>query len=518
MLSFFTYLKYLISGDTGNLAKAKELTKLFKTFKHSKYKFITKEKKLTNLFLQKIYSLDNDVNDFKGILESTLFSKDENKAMLYLNHYIEANLPDEIKNKKERFIKEVMWERVMESENASQTLKEIEEDFNMYKNFLSKERLPRVESEYYLLYKLNMLATFNFELFFSKFQADYNGVGVPVYTPVNGEDLLNDIKDLYFLIASLPPKTDLTSSLTKIFAFKNEDAKTMAKKAISSINDIYKMISDELSPQILLTLCRFISEDIKLRITVEQKFFSILDKYRKELDSRFQKNKNFIQEKYSEKSLQQDIYSLFKGKQLLKIEGFTEELAKLLHENNFDSISGIQALKITKTFIIELYEPVIRDIVNTLILEGFFSEKEYQKEFSNVFFAANELKNFITEFENTLSESGKNSFFNLNSMLKSYKGSSTGGENKILTLIESINQKIKSSTEKCSEIFYKLGSQIYLFIQDYKNPKPVRLVNIKTIKGSQNKDFISQLASSYNDLAKFIKIIKNFITVEKEQK
>ena len=52
--NFITYLKLLLTGDTYTLNKLKELKRLYKTFKHSKYKFITKDKKITNLFLQKI--------------------------------------------------------------------------------------------------------------------------------------------------------------------------------------------------------------------------------------------------------------------------------------------------------------------------------------------------------------------------------------------------------------------------------------------------------------------------------
>ena len=97
------------------------------------------------------------------------------------------------------------------------------------------------------------------------------------------------------------------------------------------------------------------------------------------------KNKDFILEKFSEKSLQQDVLTLFKGKQLLKLEGFTDDLTKLLHDNNFDSISGIQAFKITKTFILELYEPAIKDIINTVIWKAFSVKKNIRKNFQ-IFF------------------------------------------------------------------------------------------------------------------------------------
>ena len=516
--NFFTYLKLLLTGDTYALNKLKEIKRLYKTFRHSKYKFITKDKKITNLFLQKIFNLYTAIINYKSLLDSTLFNKDEKKAQLYLNHFIEAHFPEEIKAKREKFTKEIMWERIMESEFPNQTIRDIENEFISYKKFINKENLPKIESRYYLLYKLHLLSTFNFELFFSKFQSNYIPPTQPSYSPINGEEILNDLKDLYFLIASVPQKVDLTHSLSILYMIKKEDYKTLAKSTQHSLNDLFKMINDELSSNILLTMCRFIAENAKLFINVEQKFFSILEKYRKEIDHRFVINKKYILEKYSEKSLMQDVHTLFKGKHLLNFEGFTDELSKNLHDNNFDSISGIQAIRITKTFIIELYESSIKEIINTLILEAFFQEKEEQKDFSNIFFAANELKDFILGFEESLSGSSKNSFTFLANLLRSFNLNNATSQNRIIGLIDLLNQKIKYANEKSAEALFKLATHIFKVIQDYKSDKPSYIVNIKNIKGKLNKEFINQLANSYNEIAKYIKIIKNFIIVDLESK
>ena len=512
--SFFTYLKYLISGDSTNLSKLKELKRLYKTFKPSKYRYITKEKIITNTFLQKIYLLYSYIIQYNKILDETLFNKDENKSLLFLNHFMESYLTEDLRNKREKFSKEAMWERVMESENPSKVIKDIENEFIMYKNVLTRNNMPRVEGEYYLLYKLNTLATFNFELFFSKFQSDYIVGTSPVYSPINGEDILNDLKDLYFLIGSIPQKADLTSIFTKLFSLRREDFKALAKSAQHAVNSTFKLISDEVSPQIILALCRYISENIKLKINIDQKTFSIIEKYKQEIESRFNKSKNFVVEKFSEKSLQQDVHTLFKGKPLLKLNGYSDDLLKTIQDCNFEALSGIQALRITKTFILEVYEPIIREIINTLIIEAFFEEREYQTEFSNVFFAANELKTFILGVEENLSGTSRNSFSFLETLLKNYRATKSASENKILSLIEILNQRIKLGNEKSADILFKLATHIFNVIQDFKSQKPAHVTNIKTIKGAQNREFINQLAASYNDIAKYIKIIKNFVAVD----
>lgn len=512
---FITYIKYLLKGDTVALFKLKELKALYKTFKQAKFKFLTKDKKITNLFLQKVNNLYTALNEIKPILENTLFNNDEKKRELYLHYFIESNLPPEIRNKKTNFTKDMMWNKILESENPNQALKEIEDDFIFYKNFITKSNLPKVEQEYYLLYKLNMLLSFNYEQFLSRFDINFlstkKGENL---ANIKGEEILNELKDLYFLIASMPQKIDLTNAFTKLFRGEEQN-KTIPKKLQSTVDKVYKIITDELPGQVLLTMCRYISEDPKLKIKIDYKETSILEKYKKEIEERFLKNKEAVLEKYSERSLQNDIKELFGEIELLQINGITGELNNLMRQNNIEPISGLHALRITKTFILKIYEESIRELINNLIVDGFFVEKEFQTEFSNDFFSVNELKEYLLGIEENLANSPKVSFTYLLHLLRTMN-SKTASTNisKISYLIEEINERIKKVNEKCSLLLYKLGVNLYKVILDYKQQKPKYISNIKTIKGNQNKEFISMLVIAYNNIAKYIKIMKNFIKVE----
>lgn len=509
------YIKYLLSGDTSSLLKIKELKSLYKTFRQSKYRYLTKDKKITNLFLQRVDAFKITLEDIKSILDTTLFDNDEKKKQLYLNYFIESTLPQEIRNKREKFTKDSMWKKVLESDNPNKALKEIEDEFIFYKNFINKNNLPRIEQEYYLLYKLNLLTTFNFDQFFAKFNPDFSGAKKSEnLASVKGDEVLSELKDLYFLVASMPPKVDLTNAFTRII--RNPDqGKTIAKKLQASVDKIYKMIGDELSSQVLLNMCKYISEDPRLKIKIDFKETSILDKYKKEMQERFNKNKDFILEKYSEKSLQNDIKSLLGDIELLQIAGVTGELNNLMDQNNIDPISGIHALRLTKTFILKIYEEKIREVVNSIIVDGFFIEKDYQSQFSNDFFAVNELKEYILGIEENLANSPKVSFNYLGNVLRSLSSKTTNTNiTKASYLIEQLNERIKNVNEKCASLFYKLGVNIYKIITDYKQQKPKYISNIKVIKGSQNREFMGQLVNAYNDIAKYIKIIRNFITLE----
>lgn len=512
------YIKCIFSGDQAAFIRYKELNILFNTFKSSKYKYILKDKKITSLFMQKIFNLYKSTEILKSMFESSIFSVDDKKSAIFLNYFIDMNSPPEISSKKDKFTRESMWQKVVESDNPTKVIKSIEEEFNMYKNFFTKTRMPKFEQEYYLMYKLYQLSTFNFELFFSKFDHEFKPKSeqLPNYTPVLGVEILNDIKDLYFLITLIPPKIDLTSAFNKLFSrLSEENYKTYTKNCITAVNNLYKIIQDDLSQDKLITLARYIAEDPKLKIPIEQKNFSILEKYRKDIEDRFHKNKESILLKYSEQSQVQEIKELFRDKNLLHIEGYTEELVEALDKNNFEHIAGMQVLKITKTFLFYNYEKSIKDTINTFVIEAFFNDKDYQTVFSNKFFAANELLEFFKNFEISIFEGGSNSLKQLSSM---FSKNGVTNQVKVKRTIELINEKIDGCNKKCAETLYGLGVKIYEILQDYKSPKPAKVNNIKTIKGSQNKDFINQIAGCYSDIGKYIKIVKNFINIESSPK
>lgn len=511
---FFTYMKHLISGNTEALAKFRELKAMYRTFKPSKRRYLTKEKEVTELFLSRIFALYKSISVFRSILESTIFSFDEKKAALFLNYYIESFLPEEIRYKKEKYLKEEMLKKMQESDNPNAFMKQIEGDFNMFRKFFISSNMPKVETEYFLLYRINSLATFNFELFFSKFDPTYKIAEgkPPSYNIVSGKEVLNELKDLYFLLAQLPKRVDLTSSFKKLFSrISDMDEKRISKDSNSAVDEIYKYMGAELSPALILTMVRYIEENPKLKIPLEQKDTSILEKYRNDLTEWFGRNKDFVLQKYSEDSLQSDINALLGKTPLMPIEGYTPEFVKLLTTGNNDVITGIQGMRITKTFIMELYERKMKDIINVLVIEGFFLEKDFQTELSDCFFEVNELKNFCHDAEMNLANGSSNSMKTLEVLL----GARSKNDNKIKMNIEIVNQKIMGYSRKVSISIYKLGTKLFEILKDYKSNKPLKIQNIKKIKEDRNKQYISKLANTYTSIVNYIKLIKNFVKVDK---
>ena len=50
-------------------------------------------------------------------------------------------------------------------------------------------------------------------------------------------------------------------------------------------------------------------------------------------------------------------------------------------------------------------------------------------------------------------------------------------------------------------------------IEDYKAQAPTHVLNIKVIAGSGNREFMAKLVASYNEMTKFIRVMRNFTII-----
>ena len=508
-MNIFTYLKCMLSGNMDQYLKAEELNNIYKTFK-GKYHYISKERTILQPFLTKVWTLSSQLKSIKSLLEQTIFDPDDHKALSYLTYTAQNFLPPEIKKQADNFFEDTMKARIENAESQSKMVHTIDAEFNAYKNEFTQYNLSKFNSEYIFVHHLFGLASFDYETFLRIFDRGYNANlnNPPAYSSVNGKDIIDDLKDLYYLIAIMPEKTDISTTLSILYQrIAQGDAKSLAKIGMNAVNQIYKLISDDLSPDRMMNLCKYISEDTSLKIPLDRKVPNPCDRVRRELEDRYRKSRDKIVALISEHSMEEEIQGLFKKIPLQKIDKFDPEINDKLAKGEYKTIANIQALRVCKTFIISLYEPKMKEAFNLMILEGLFSDKDYQKQLSEQFYELNELRGDFAEAEADIA-SGTYSFTSLETFLARAKGSNNP---QVMKIIDGVNKKIAQQNQIVYDCFVDFGKQLYEILQDYKKQKSFIITNIKQIKGVQNKEFITQLVAAYNDIVKYCKIMKPFV-------
>lgn len=516
MLNLFNYILTLFNKNNEDVSKNKDLKLILKKLADKKCKYISKDKVLLQPFANKMFSLYEQTLPLKDFFDKTLFNKDEARRKLFLHFYVDSFLPEESRKKKDNFEKKLIAKRLCESSNPQKTLELIEHDFADFKKNYDHENMPDVETEYIFFYHLYHLVTFDFESLFIKMDLSFNPniPQVPALKNCDAARICDNLKDFYYITAALKrvPENSNNSIEKLIGRYSDENVKNIAGKMKSSINTIFKLLQSDLSVEIILCMIRYIDSNPYLKIKVSAEHIVILDVYRKEMGNVFAKTKEDALNIFNKESIQNEISSLFKNTKLERIQDYTDELIVSLDEHNLE-LRGMQALNVTKTFI-KIYDETYREQINIFLVNGLFIDKEFQRDFSDTYFKMNELKEENLTTEKEITANTENSLATLESLLSTSTTAVT--EKKMKMITAEINLVVNMHLRHCFSCVYGFASKMEEILNDCKSQPPKKISNIRSIRGSGTKDFISSMTEMYSMMIKYLKLLKRIIPSEEK--
>ena len=511
MFNLFDYILSLFNQNGENAAKNKDLKLILKKLIAKKCKYLTKDKILMQAFANKFFSLYEQTVILKDFFDKTLFHKDESRRKLFLHFYIDSFLSEDLKKKKDSFEKNLIVKRLQESTNPQKTLEVIEHDFVNFKKNYQRDNIPQVEDEYNFFYHLYHLVSFDFESFFIKMDLSFNPnlPKNPILKDCDATRICDDLKDFYYTIVALKRSPENTNnSIEKLVGRYSEDnLKTVVEKIKNAINAIFKLLQNELSPEIILNVIRYIDSDPYMKIKVSAEYVTILDNFRKEITAMFAKTKEDALNVFNNESIQNEISKLFENVQVERIVDYTDDLIVLLDERNLE-LKGMQALRVAKTFI-KVYEDNYKEQINIFLVNGLFNDKDFQRDFSDAYFRVNELKAESLATEKEITSNPECSLNTLESLMSTPKSSIT--EKKIRMLTSEINLTVNMHLRRCFSCIHGFAARMEEVLKDYKSQPPQKISNIRNIKGSGTKEFISSMVEMYSLMVKYLKLSKRII-------
>lgn len=515
MFNLFSYIMFLFNRN-GDASKNKDLKLILKKLTAKKCKYLSKDRILQQPFANKFFSLYEQTQPLKDFFDKTLFNKDESRRKLFMYSYIDSFLTEESRKKKDNFEKNLIAKRLCESSEPQKTMDSIEHDFAEFKKNYERENMPEVEREYNFFYQLYQLTSFDFESLFIKMNLSFNpnAPQLPVLKNCDATRMSDDLKDFYYIIAALKriPENSNNSIEKLIGRYSNENAKGLAGKIKDSINEIFKLLQSDLSLEVILLMIRYIDSDPYLKIKVTPEYVTIIESYRRELGNMFLKTKQEALNIFNNESIQNEISNLFKNVQLERIPDYTDELIVNLDAHNLE-LRGMKALNVTKTFI-KVYEETYREQINVFLVNGLFNDKEFQRDFSDAYFRVNELKNENLSTEREITNNSENSLTTLESLMSTSTNAVT--EKKLKMVVAEINMIVNMHLRHCFSSVHSFAGKMEEVLNDYKSQSPGKISNIRSIKGSNTKDFISSMVEMYSMMVKYLKLLKKIIPADEK--
>ncbi len=452
------------------------------------------------------------------LARSTIANSDIRISQRYFDYLIDRRLPPDEQERKRFFSYEGMSERIRASLKPDEELESIVREFQGFLGSLEALGSRAINADFYEVERFMDLCRHDYERIIGLFDTSANIDDFrykPDFVPVPGEQVLPELVDFYYLTESFAFSPQLKENVMRLLEKRQPDGFDEAKK--SKIDKLFalldKTVSERLCEDILLTLIRVIKEDPSFTPSMPHARQDFLEAYRSRLIGQFDNDRDRILREQHEGAIAADIRNLFGDVEIAEVEGYDEEQDSFLRRESPNGFIWIKPLRILKTFIAGVFEPLLKESVKRVLVEGYFDNKGFQNNLANILYQCERSGGRIQEFEEQLRGNGRISLV----AMKRYVEEMRRGKDIasfLNRLVDAINDKAREIVEDEAGLFAMLGEALGDLISDFRGSSPEIVTNIHTLGGGRNKEIIVQVQGGRERIMVLVKIMGNFTFVK----
>jgi len=449
------------------------------------------------------------------LFNRTLHGEDARMAERYRQYLAVSRLPESKAGRLGDFAFEAMRARALGSDSPVKEMDLIGQEFDQLMAAFAGPEFESFDQDYTATDRLASLCRHDLSKFFDLFEPGFNPAEKtrkPSFQPVAGKKALKELLDLYFILAGLRLSEGVESNLNALLLRLDRDRAVGGRERVRTVvSRLSKLLAQELSPELLLTLIRVIQEDPGANPRVVSEEVPCLQAVKAGLQAVFQKDRERVQWEINENSIGGDLKALFPGAELLGVPGYDQATARELSFRGYDSFLRVKPLSILKSYLLAHFQKNLRDRLKKLLVEGAFANRIFENMFSNAFYGCEGLQPRLGLLEEAL-QSGPLAADKLARFLQLHDQGKPVSP-LVTKTVEAVEQDVRKLVEDGATNFYNLSVIISETLQDARQQSPALIGNVKAIGGRANKEFLAGLAAGNSSLKLFIKIMRNFTEI-----
>jgi len=331
------------------------------------------------------------------------------------------------------------------------------------------------------------------------------------YHAVDGTEVLTDLLDLYFVAEGL----DLGGGVERLLGLLLEKvgpakAPENRRKTSAILGRVRDLSRGPCSPHLLLQLIRILERNPDAQPETQRFTERFIQTYAGTLAERFARDRDRALREQNESSLDADVAGLFGGTPLLPLAFYNEETSEQLTELGLPSLSAVKPLRILRSFCFSVLKTGYLDAVKLVVLNGFFSDKEWGQKLSDSLYASEEILARLEAFDQGMETDSKVGL----PALEKYLSGKAPISSVPRAIVDKINRGALGVLEEEARVLSVLAQRVQEILNDYKVPQPQYVGNIKGLGGKDQRTMVERLINGYNKTAQLLRILKHFIVVK----
>lgn len=515
------FLFSLVTTSSDDLKNQKALKLLAAEVKKAKYPIFRPASTILAGLPIIIYELHRDIFPLYSILKTTIASSDVRISASVMDKIVERAFSQEQKDMRENLSMEKRCEKIDDflTDDFDSKIKEQNKIFNDLLFCLTEPKFKRVDLTVDKLYSFFDLCEFKFNAFFAHFDSEFEVLaGTNTvrdhynFQNIEGQEVLQEILDLDYLIRNVTVDEDFSSGLLFVNSQMPEKLRRNESLIKRDLQNFLFITENNLGVNTLRNLAKLIKKNPLFEDAVKPKAgFSVTEEYKRRISAMFNADTKKILKMQQEAQMAHLIENLFGAMEMQTVSVYNEELNKRIQSVSHLSLDWIKPLEIIKTYTKMFFEPHIEPFLRELIVEGFFENKNFQKDLAADYYFCSSILSKLTEFEELMNGKNENSI----EAIKGYVMRLENGgdfEKNLSKIIDAVNVKVSAIIRETGKHYFDLFKASMLVAKDAHKAIPEYVNNLKAmIISTRNKERFTAFEESMPSFEAFIDILKHYV-------
>ena len=464
-------------------------------------------------FAEALLAFTRLLKPLSDLMKATVANPDQRTAQHFKDFLIECRLSQAGLELRRSLVYDGMNDRIGNSLDPESEVERMNTDFQVLLAELESLGPRRIDEELDAVAAFVDLSRFDFERLLALFDP-----GVSIENPkhrsnfshVEGELVLPDLLDLHFVLDHFVFEAHLRENILRLMERRMPDVDDAKRKQVAKlVSKIDQMLVGSLDPARLIALARAIKGEPRFVPVVPLRHEEHFAAYRQRVVSQYDKDRERVLRERRETAMGTDIAALFGSMEIVAIEGYDEEMDSYLRSESSTGFLWVKPLRILRTFALGVFEPLIRDPLKRILVEGYFDNKAFQNNAANLLYQCEKSASHIADFEKNLAGTGRSSAM----ALRRYVEEMRRGKDLapfIARLVDGINGIARDILRDEAKLFAMLAEAVVEIVADSKKGSPELVTNIRALGGARNREILGLLGQGKDRIVILVRIMRGF--------
>lgn len=396
------------------------------------------------------------------------------------------------------------------SMGAKELASDLQAKLTIFESVFDAVRVKQINSLYELLSIFLELLRFDYHFFLKKFDPnlpDYDFKYVPRFDRVNGEHVVEELKDFLAVISAFDPAADWSALFDVLADYRESEVVTRA-----AWTKLQRTLSEVRASRVLELIVRYVDRDPSYKVRAvafgEDIVHDYLAKLRSEAEATLQK----VAREGWDNKVAQLTRSIFGAIEQERLRNYTERESGLFSARLLGSYQYVPHLGYLKTFLLDLYKKDIRDLLDLLILRGRWATPVTSQQLSEAYHLLLEASDEIIAFDDSLSPQGDIGV-RIHALVHRAERDKAAATSLRQTLRE-INGQAQAIVRKAAQNLVALGRNLKIVLDDRQKGGITLLTNWKEIETLSDGKIQARIVDAYKKIYYFVQLLQLLLKEE----